>query len=86
MHVEMPVLTQTDPCYLISQLTSRGCPSWTQMVVDSHTRDFISLNMRECGREGNNIFIRGTYCYGILSLCVRLHVHRHLYIKLFLRS
>ena len=67
MHVEMPVLTQADPCYLISQLTSRGCPSfcviWSQMVVDSHRRAFISLNMRECGREGNFIFGRGTYCY-----------------------
>ena len=63
---------------------SEFCVIFTQMVVDSHKRAFISLNMRECGREGN--FGRGTHCYGTLSLCVRLHIHQHLYIKLFLRS
>ena len=43
MHVEMPVLTQADPYYLISQLRA-GVR--VLLSVDSHRRAFISLNMR----------------------------------------
>ena len=77
MHVEMPVLTQADPCEFRAGV--RILCYLTQMVVDSHRRAFISLNMhdmRECGRKGKYIFGRGKY---IVIVCLRLHLHRHLY-------